>query len=63
MQEVTGRLDALQNQYDERVTSSEEQLKVKESEITNLGHEINMLQEKLSFYAVRLIVLFDFWKR
>ncbi|XP_062564077.1 sarcolemmal membrane-associated protein-like isoform X2 [Armigeres subalbatus] len=51
LQEVTGRLDALQNQYDERVLSSEEQLKVKESEITNLGHEINMLQEKLSFYA------------
>lgn len=51
LQEVTGRLDALQNQYDERVASSEEQLKVKESEITNLGHEINMLQEKLSFYA------------
>ncbi|KXJ70910.1 hypothetical protein RP20_CCG022079 [Aedes albopictus] len=51
LQEVTGRLDALQNQYDERVSSSEEQLKVKESEITSLGHEINMLQEKLSFYA------------
>lgn len=51
LQEVTGRLDALQNQYDERITSSEEQLKVKESEITNLGHEVNMLQEKLSFYA------------
>lgn len=51
LQEVTGRLDALQNQYDERVTSSEEQLKAKESEISNLSHEINLLQEKISFYA------------
>lgn len=51
LQEVTGRLDALQNQYDERVSSSEEQLKAKESEVSNLSHEINLLQEKISFYA------------
>lgn len=51
LQEVTGRLDALQGQYDEKVASSEEQLKVKESEVANLSHEINLLQEKISFYA------------
>uniref|UniRef100_A0A1Q3FGD7 Sarcolemmal membrane-associated protein n=1 Tax=Culex tarsalis TaxID=7177 RepID=A0A1Q3FGD7_CULTA len=51
LQEVTGRLDALQNQYDERVSSSEEQIKAKESEVSNLSHEINLLQEKISFYA------------
>lgn len=51
-QEVTGRLDALQNQYDERVSAGEEQLKAKESEVSNLSHEINLLQEKISFYAV-----------
>ncbi|XP_039434467.1 sarcolemmal membrane-associated protein-like [Culex pipiens pallens] len=51
LQEVTGRLDALQNQYDERVSAGEEQLKAKESEVSNLSHEINLLQEKISFYA------------
>ncbi|XP_058828235.1 sarcolemmal membrane-associated protein isoform X2 [Topomyia yanbarensis] len=51
LQEVTGRLDALQGQYDEKVSSSEELLKAKESEVAGLSHEINQLQEKLSFYA------------
>ncbi|XP_058456224.1 sarcolemmal membrane-associated protein [Malaya genurostris] len=51
LQEVTGRLDALQGQYDEKVSSSEEMLKAKESEVSSLSHEINVLQEKLSFYA------------
>ncbi|XP_053684656.1 sarcolemmal membrane-associated protein [Sabethes cyaneus] len=51
LQEVTGRLDALQSQYDEKVASSEELLKLKESEVANLSHEINLLQEKISFYA------------
>lgn len=46
-------MDALQSQYDEKVTSSEELLKLKESEVANLSHEINLLQEKISFYAVR----------
>ncbi|XP_053671848.1 sarcolemmal membrane-associated protein [Anopheles nili] len=41
LQEITVCMDALKSQYDEKVASSEEQLKAKESEITSLTHKLD----------------------
>uniref|UniRef100_A0A182JV41 FHA domain-containing protein n=1 Tax=Anopheles christyi TaxID=43041 RepID=A0A182JV41_9DIPT len=41
LQEMTVCMDTLKNQYDEKVASSEEQLKAKESEITSLTHKLD----------------------
>uniref|UniRef100_A0A182WEJ6 FHA domain-containing protein n=1 Tax=Anopheles minimus TaxID=112268 RepID=A0A182WEJ6_9DIPT len=41
VQEMTICMDTLKSQYDEKVASSEEQLKAKESEITSLTHKLD----------------------
>uniref|UniRef100_A0A2M4A2D4 Putative tropomyosin n=1 Tax=Anopheles triannulatus TaxID=58253 RepID=A0A2M4A2D4_9DIPT len=41
LQETTVCMDSLKSQYDEKVASSEEQLKAKESEITSLTHKLD----------------------
>ncbi|XP_050096725.1 sarcolemmal membrane-associated protein-like [Anopheles aquasalis] len=41
LQETTVCMDTLKSQYDEKVASSEEQLKAKESEITSLTHKLD----------------------
>ncbi|KFB37714.1 hypothetical protein ZHAS_00005022 [Anopheles sinensis] len=41
LQEITVCMDTLKSQYDEKVASSEEQLKAKESEITSLTHKLD----------------------
>ncbi|XP_061518938.1 sarcolemmal membrane-associated protein isoform X1 [Anopheles gambiae] len=41
LQEMTVCMDTLKSQYDEKVASSEEQLKAKESEITSLTHKLD----------------------
>lgn len=47
-------MDTLKSQYDEKVASSEEQLKAKESEITSLTHKLDHF---VDVYAVSLSLL------
>lgn len=49
-EETTQRLDAVQNQLDDKVTDYEEKMFKKETELKSLNSELNELQEKLGNY-------------
>jgi chromosome segregation ATPase len=50
--ETTQRLDAMQNQLDDKVTDYEEKMFKKETELKCLNSELNELQEKVGSYKV-----------
>lgn len=60
-QETTQRLDAMQNQLDDKVTDYEEKMFKKENELKNLNSELNDLQERLGSYKVRISKYFLIW--